>query len=571
MAVLSVLSALSCQRAEIYREPADPQLSVSLYIPQAVITRAQTGEYVKPLKDELKITSLQIWVFKSDNGELISYKGFTDSESTPLGQTGIPNSSYTRLGLPLSVEWFSVLSAKKHPKVDVYAVANVASAVKLDPGVTTLPEGISRDELDALVVNNIGGGDWPLTMAVPEAGLPMSGVLKGTDVTGGYPILSISTLKLTRAVSKIRFVFAQQGIPAQEDTPAVIANNACEIVSISFDGTTGDKECQVSTTERLFTEKSIDLGDEPGYADLSVTITGKGKKALIPNDKLSIVEDPESLFFLGVGNETVERYEARLDASVSKDSQVGPIYLRETDKKISGKIHYRTTATEGEEEGNIQTAEFSMETGDLFSRNHTWVVYACFVEETRKLLLTTSVMPWDWERYSFDFKEGTVNVVRRFTVFETSPDTFFKDETDDGFYDIYFWHTVEGGEEKKNTVKGNIIISTPVGATLYVEPIPPKGSLITDAFIVTPLTATIYYNNQNEGSGEHIEDCQIAIEVKANTDKYSDQQLKGQYIDLHFCVETREGIFVDLGSESIDHYRFILDPLWYTYLPTDND
>ena len=50
-------------------------------------------------------------------------------------------------------------------------------------------------------------------------------------------------------------------------------------------------------------------------------------------------------------------------------------------------------------------------------------------------------------------------------------------------------------------------------------------------------------------------------------EKYSEQQLDGQYIDLHFCVETQDHRFIDLGSESIDYYRFILDPDW---MPTES-
>lgn len=550
LAALAVLSAVSCRRDSISRD--DAQLMVSLYIPSATITRAETG-FVNPLTDELKITSLQIWAFIADeggplDGTLISYKSF----GADLPRTGIPNSAITRFGLPLSEAMFNYLSSSR-PKVDVYAVANAASAVSSVPG-----EGTSRDALDHIVVDNIGKS-WPLTRAVPEAGLPMSGVLKNADVTGGYPVLNITTLKLTRTVSKIRFVFCQQGTPASGDTPAEIANDACEIVRITFDGTNDGRDCQISTTERLFTEKSFDLGDNPLYTSLSASINGPDGNPLIPNDKLSIVEDPESLSFRGFGNESesAEHYESRLDAAVSADSQVGPIYFCETNKAISGKILYRTTP-----DGDVQTARFSMDSNDVFSRNHTWIVYACFVEETMKLQLTVQVMPWDWESRSFDFTEGAINVVRRFTVFETPTKTFYKKETDDGFYDIYFWHTVDD-VEGENTVRGEIIISTPVGAKLYVEPVPGNGSM-PDAFIVTPNWATIYPNYQNMESGR-IEDCQITVEVKANKEKYSDQQLEGQYIDLHFCVETREGIYVDLGSESIDSYRFRLDPLWYTY------
>lgn len=549
-AVLLVLSASSCRRS---LPRTDAQLMVSLYIPGEVMTRAETG-MVNPLSDELKITSLQIWAFLSESGTLISYKEF----ATGLDNTGMPNSSVTRFGLPLSEEMFRLLSSSPRPQVDVYAVANAASAVSVVPG-----DGTSRDALDDLVVTEIGG-NWPLTRSVPEAGLPMSGVLKGADVTGGYPVLNISALKLVRAVSKLRFVFCQQGIPATESSPAVVANPDCEIVNITFDGKNGGKDCQIGTTERLFTTQSWDLGDTPGYVALSTTIYGKDRESLIPNSHLSLVEDPELLFFRGPDNETetAEHYEARLDAAIDSDSQVGPIYFRETDKTISGKISYRVA-----EDGDPLEARFSMEEGDVFSRNHTWIVYACFVEETMKLELKVVVMPWEWNSYSMDFTTSSVNVIRRFSVFESSPASFQKTKTKDGYFDVRFWHTIEvEGDSEENVIEGDILIATPVGATLHVVPVPGTlgSTLLTDAILVSPAEATIYPNYQSpDNPNGRIEHCRIPIQIKCNRSKgYTDAQLEGNYIDLHFIVETTDGQFIDLSSESLDLYRFILAENW---------
>ena len=556
MAAFAALLAVSCRRADPYMK-ADAQLMVSLYIPGATMTRAETG-MVNPLSEELKFTSLRIWAFFSDTGERISYKCFQNSEDTPLNQTGLPNSTITRFGLPLSGEKFNLLTASPRRPVDVYAVANIESAVSAVPGRTA-----SREDLDGIIVSNIGGSE-PLTRSVPDAGLPMSGVLKGASVTGGYPVLNISTLKLTRAVSKIRFVFCQQGIPATETEPAVIANAACEILGISFDGISDGKDCQIATTERLFTENTIDLGDKPGYVPLSASVSETGGNPIIPNSNLSVVEDPELLFFRSAGNEgeTAEHYESRLDAAVSPESQVGPVYLRETDKRISGEIRYRTSSG-----GAVQTASFSMGAGDVFSRNHTWIVYACFVEETMKLRLKVVVAPWDWESYVLDYTTSSVNVIRRFTVFETPTPTFRKKKTKEGFYDIRFWHTVRIEDaDVANAVVGEIIIATPVGGKLHVIPVPQPGTETPNVILVDPAEALIYPNYLNMASGR-IEDCKIRVTVRCNTDSYTPeqlQQLAGQYIDLHFSVETQDHRFIDLGSESIDYYRFILDPNWET-------
>ena len=544
-ALISMLPVASCRKGSPALEGGS--LQVSMYIPRSTITKAETG-MVSPLEEELKITSLQIWAFLSNDGTLISYKSFTDG----LEQSGVSRSTITRFGLPLSQEMFKTLTTDPRPNVDVYAVANVASATD-----TQLDENTTRDALDAVIVNQIGGNS-PLTMAVPEAGLPMSGVLKKADVTGGYPVLNITTLKLIRAVSKIRFVFCQQGIPATDTAPVTPGNEECEILGISFDGTDGGKDCQVGSSERLFTANTFDLGTAPEYTPLSSSISGS---PLISNEQLSIVEDPEVLFFRGFGNETesAEHYEQRLDAAVAAESQVGPIYLRETDKPISGTITYRVAS------GNeTRTAHFSM-ADDVFSRNHTWVVFACFMEETMKLTLKTVVLPWEWNSYRQDFKEATVNVIRRFTVFDTPVPTFKKVQTKDGFFDVSFWHTVQLDDAtvENNAVVGDIIIATPVGGTLHVIPVPGRDgkSAITDAITVSPASAIIYPNIANDGG--RIEDCRIPITISCNTEKgYSDEELEGNYIDLHFCVETQDGKFIDLGSESIDYYRFILKKDW---------
>ena len=271
-----------------------------------------------------------------------------------------------------------------------------------------------------------------------------------------------------------------------------------------------------------------------------------------------MVVDPEELFFRGTGNEseTAENYEARLDAAVAATSQAGPVYLRETDKRISGKILYRTAS-----DGPVQQAAFALEAGEIFSRNHTWIVYACFQEETMKLRLKTVVLPWEWESYSLDYTTSSVNVVRRFEVFETPTPSFRKVVTSDGFFDVTFWHTITlDGESQTNYLYGDIIISTPVGGTLHAIPVPKKGASITDAILVTPAETPIYPNWAN-GQGR-IEDCRITIMISCNKDKYTDAKLEGNYIDLHFVVETPDHRFIDLASESIDYYRFILSSTW---------
>lgn len=595
--LLAALSAVSCQDPTLGQDSAE--LMVSLYIPDAVLTKAETG-MVNPLEAEKQVHSLQIWVFLNtgteDNGALVSYNHF----NIGLSDSGLPNSAVTRFAMPLTNPMFKRLCVSG-TQVDVYAVANMppGTTVFLHPeseggslSTTTLGSSTIRSELERVVLTGDSFGATPLTTSFPDGGLPMSGVLKGASISGGYPVLNVlnnsnfPSLTLTRAVSKIRFVFCQQANPPTASDPTLVPfNSNCEIKRISFDG---GEHCEIADQEFLFTTnkhpESQDLFAVSGYSLLSAEITGAGGASLIPNEDLTCSEYPESFVYGSAGHEaeSAQQYETRLDEAISSTSQVGPIYLRETDHNISGTITYNTG-------GEDQEATFSLwdeNNHDFLTRNHSWIVYAYFSEETKTLQLTVRVKPWDWSEHRIDFTGGSVNVIRRFTVQEKPPLTFKKEETDagNGFYDITFWHTatiVNDDDEHttstitNNSVTGDIIIATPVGATLCAIAVP--GALdgyeifspridgeYVPVFEVSPLSAMIYPNYLNMASGK-IEDCMISFTVRCNhrlTDGTYDDQLKGQYIDLHFCVKVGDDLYIDLGSESIDYYRFILDPDW---------
>ncbi len=552
-ALLMALQVFSCTRPEAEADPAE--LSVSIYIPDLVATKAETGS-VGALGSEKVFSSLQLWVFLNNeganDGQLVGYKAFTSAQ---LADTGLPHSAITRFAMPLSREMFTTLSADG-ARVDVYAVANAASATNVSLG-----EATTRSELDAITISGATFGASPLTMAVPAAGLPMSGVLKSAAVSGGYPVLNISTLTLTRAVSKLRFVFCQKGTPASGTDPAVPANADCVVKSITFGGTSTGHDCQIATAEKLFTDHKYGATDNPfeidGYTPLEATLSGEGGAPLMANADLALSERPDELLFRSAGHETesAQEYESRLDAAVGASSQVGPIYIRETDRIISGTILY--DVGQGEE-----TATFSMPSDDVLSRNHSWILYAYFAEATRTLQLKIVVLPWDKTTYDFDFTTATVNVVRRFTIPESDPATYKKEQTADGYYNIYFWHTLGG---QPNIIKGDILIATPVGQKIHVVPV--AGVLsghtkVDGIFTVTPMSHVIYPNYQHPEDGR-IEDCKIEFEISCNPGTHTDAELEGNYIDLHFCVEIGDNErWIDLDTESIDYYRIILKQNW---------
>lgn len=547
--LLLALPAVSCRQSVPEEDTAE--LSVSIYIPDLVATKAETGS-VGAIASEKVFSSLQLWVFLhggANDGQPVGYKGFTAAQLT---DTGLPHSAITRFAMPLSREMFNTLS-QDGTRVDVYALANAADA--------TLGEGTARSELEALVLSGSAFGVSPLTMAVPATGIPMSGVLKEAQVTGGYPVLNISTVNLTRAVSKIRFVFSQQGTPASDTDPAVPRNSACVVKSISFGGTAAGHDCQIAASEKLFTTQKYgttdNLFDIDGYTPLAATIAGNGGAPLMSNADITICADPEKLLFRGTGHETetAREYESRLDSVIVASSQSGPIYIRETDKVISGTITYNT----GDED---LTATFTMPSDNVLSRNHSWILYAYFAEATRTLQFKIVVLPWDKTTYTQDHTVATVNVVRRFTIPETDPATFTKIQNADGYYDIFFWHTLGG---QPNIIKGDILIATPIGQKIHIVPVPGAldgHTLVDGIFTVTPMVSVIYPNYLNMENGRN-EDCRIEYSISVDPGTHTAAELEGNYIDIHFCVEIGDNErWIDLDTESIDYYRIILKQNW---------
>ena len=84
-----------------------------------------------------------------------------------------------------------------------------------------------------------------------------------------------------------------------------------------------------------------------------------------------------------------QAYEDLIASGVESNvlKQLGPFYLRESDKQLKGVITYQ----KGEEDA--KTANFEMKTIGDFSRNHTWTVYAYY---SKSGLVAVTVVLKDW-------------------------------------------------------------------------------------------------------------------------------------------------------------------------------
>ena len=336
-----------------------PTLTIYVYSPErpavpnrhAPLRRVETGN-VETVGDESTIHSLQIWVYESENKALVGYLDTEDVTTLNMGE----GATYQ---LPVSDDF-----AKNKPDVDVYVMANVTNA---NCGVET-DKDTERDELmtEAKIVKSKFGLS-PLTTEVPTDGLPMAGKLTTQPVVGDAPALrvgslnAVSTVPLTRAVSKLRFVFAKT-----TGQPKV------SITSITMNAG------MIPDEEYLFTTPQ------------SMTYNANAGELLLTDiDDIAETADPTDYIYF---NQDAQEYENLINGANLTVN--GPIYLRESDKQLAGTITYTIDG------GEPQSVGFQMQQAGDFLRNHTWIVYAYYAGSGKLQVQTVYVKDWSTKEIS---------------------------------------------------------------------------------------------------------------------------------------------------------------------------
>ena len=341
------------------------QMKLAIYVyapeqaataPKAAQTRADEGQ-VDAITTEGTIKSLQIWIYESETGNYVGY--FSTNEVTALNE-----GQGTTYQIPVTDEF-----AASKPNVNVYVMANVTNA---NCGVVgTLDKETTRAAL--LEGAKISPGYFGLeqnTRSVPDDGLPFAGKLTGQPVVGDAPTLrvgtlnAVSTVQLTRAVSKLRFVFAK-----------TTGQATVKITSIKIN------EQMIPYEEYLFKTPASMTYNTAAVELLSTAINDIAETA-----------DPTQYLYLG---QEAQAYEDLINEAASKATPEvtvdGPIYLRESDKQLAGTITYTIGDGDNKEE---KTANFVMQQAGDFSRNHTWIVYAYYAGNGNLQVQSLYVKEW---------------------------------------------------------------------------------------------------------------------------------------------------------------------------------
>ena len=350
---LAFLTACNSSDGEDQQKPT--MLTIYVFSPeQPIITRGDVGP-VNASEAENKVNSLQLWIFDT-SGNKVGYLNTTETATLNAGQGAIYH-------IPVSDEF-----AQNKPNVDVYVMANATAS---NCGISaTLNENTTREDLiEQAKITSDHFGLTSASLTIPADGLPMAGILKNQPVIGDAPVLrignetNIATVPLTRAVSKMRFFFAN-----------VATAPKLTITGITLNGSL------IPNEEYLFTQSK------------TLTYDANAASILASSIEVAKKEDPAQYIYKG---QTAQEYENLMVGA--ELSLAGPYYLRESGKILTGTITYTV-----ERMSEPMSATFTMKEQGDFLRNHSWIVYAYYEGLSGMQVVTVDVTDWVAKSYNYE-------------------------------------------------------------------------------------------------------------------------------------------------------------------------
>lgn len=359
-------------------KPKAHQLQINIFTPEhPVVTRSEEPVLVNSYADE-NVNSLDVWVFVSEATEHFAVGKVVGHLSLDIANP----SSFEGGTYHMSVNEDFV---NEKPKVNIYVTANVKSS---NTGINLTASSTESAFENATLSGGYFGLTPSLTTQVPLEGLPMSGVLKNQVINdASTPLLKVDDpVKVVRAVSKIRFIFSRSDTGETDqlhiNSIKLYADMIPEEEYLFLDGPYD------YTTKRSHIKGSTYLGEHTLAEGLeSITIPASTYPARFAYDP----DNPEQL--------KGQDYEDLIDRGLQGvDNNNNPelvelqrYYLRESDKKLKGKIYY-TIGNGGE--GWPKSTVFEMVAAGDFTRNHTWIVYGYFTGKETLTISSIDVTNW---------------------------------------------------------------------------------------------------------------------------------------------------------------------------------
>lgn len=313
-------------------------------------TLGQEETYPSPTEEE-KIYSIRVWAFKSGSAETAAPIGF--KAETGLNETGSHQVSMKLLRK----------AAGDLENIDLFILLNAESIGVLNDNNCNR---MTRKDLKAVTFNSnfgINTDGSPQATEVPATGLPISRVITNINVKNNIADDAAAaaakpvSVPLVRAVSKLHFFFARK---AGKDTESVT------VTKIEVNGKTLTAASPVFPEAAINAEKDTKglTGSFTGLTYLTQNLIFGG----IATNKINPVDDPKT--YIRNTGEKAQDYMTRLSTGVQEGCRS---YLRETDKTITGKIHFKSNASLAERSVIFEIPEAY--------RNHELVVYGYFSGE----------------------------------------------------------------------------------------------------------------------------------------------------------------------------------------------
>lgn len=314
---------------------------------------------------EAKITSIRVWAFKS---------GPDKATATPIGfksETNLSAQGSHNVSMMITRK-----NAETLGKIDLYILLNAESVGVLD-GKDCIK--MTRAELEALVIENQFGiaEGTAQTTVVPQAGLPISRVIKELDVTNNIKDNATEAaqhsinIPLIRAVSKLHFFFTRKNV---KDTEGV------EVTKIEVN------ENVIPTQSSVFPTATTDANKETeGLTGNLTSLTYLSQKMTfgsVATGNIKPVTDPTS--YIRKPGQTADDYITKLREATT---ECHLSYLRETGEKLTGTIYFKLNKSGAEKQ-----ATFSISNA---YRNHEMVVYGYFLGD-KESTLTLKYYVADW-------------------------------------------------------------------------------------------------------------------------------------------------------------------------------
>lgn len=313
-------------------------------------TLGQEETYPSPTEEE-KIYSIRVWAFKSGSAETAAPIGF--KAETGLNETGSHQVSMKLLRK----------AAGDLENIDLFILLNAESIGVLNDNNCNR---MTRKDLKAVTFNSnfgINTDGSPQATEVPATGIPISRVITNINVKNNIADDAAAaaakpvSVPLVRAVSKLHFFFARK---AGKDTESVT------VTKIEVNGKTLTAASPVFPEAAINAEKDTKglTGSFTGLTYLTQNLIFGG----IATNKINPVDDPKT--YIRNTGEKAQDYMTRLSTGVQEGCRS---YLRETDKTITGKIHFKSNASLAERSVIFEIPEAY--------RNHELVVYGYFSGE----------------------------------------------------------------------------------------------------------------------------------------------------------------------------------------------